>query len=146
MPALGGPTSATGEDAAGAAAVLQAAQRNAPRFASRRTCGKTWSHDFAALDRQTGSPPGRAGDRSAGAMRLPRYAESFGTFDHVFPLVGVSAFMPPQGILGIAAYLPEHWQVRFVDENVRAVDDDDLRWAEVVFLPGCMCSGGESSS
>lgn len=67
---------------------------------------------------------------------FPRYAESFGTFDHVFPLVGVSAFMPPQGILGIAAYLPEHWQVRFVDENVRAVDDDDLRWAEVVFLTG----------
>jgi hopanoid C-2 methylase len=67
---------------------------------------------------------------------FPRYAKSFGTFDHAFALLGVRAFMPPQGILLIAALLPREWEVKFVDENVRAVRPDELDWADVVFLSG----------
>ena len=38
----------------------------------------------------------------------PRYAPSFGTFHYSYPLFGgrIRAFMPPQGLLVIAAYLP----------------------------------------
>jgi radical SAM superfamily enzyme YgiQ (UPF0313 family) len=79
--------------------------------------------------------PGRGAGRRVLAV-FPRYARSFGTFDHAFPLLGVSAFMPPQGLLTLAAHLPRQWQVRFVDENVRAMTDDDLAWAEVVMLSG----------
>ncbi len=60
---------------------------------------------------------------------FPRYTPSFGTFEHAYRLMGVKAFMPPQGILLIAAYLPEHWEVRFVDENIRAASDGELDWA-----------------
>ncbi len=67
---------------------------------------------------------------------FPRYAKSFGTFDHAFALLGVRAFMPPQGILLIAALRPTEWEVKFVDENVRAVGSEDLEWADVVFLSG----------
>jgi hopanoid C-2 methylase len=67
---------------------------------------------------------------------FPRYAKSFGTFDHAFALLGVRAFMPPQGILLIAALLPPEWEIKFVDENVRPVRSDELEWAEVVFLSG----------
>ena len=50
---------------------------------------------------------------------FPRYTSSFGTFEHSYPLTdGVRAFMPPQGLLLIAAYLPPEWQVRFIDENI----------------------------
>ncbi len=66
----------------------------------------------------------------------PRYTHSFGTFDHAFPIMGCKAFMPPQGILLIAAYLPKEWEIRFVDENVRPVRDDEFAWAEVVFITG----------
>ena len=38
---------------------------------------------------------------------FPRYTPSFGTFEHAYRLMGVRAFMPPQGILVIAAYLPD---------------------------------------
>ena len=91
----------------------------------------------AALGRE--SPAGAAEPGPGGTPRrvlcvFPRYAKSFGTLDHAFPLVGVSAFMPPQGILTIAAALPADWPVRFVDENVRSVGDEDLAWADVVFL------------
>jgi radical SAM superfamily enzyme YgiQ (UPF0313 family) len=68
---------------------------------------------------------------------FPAYAPSFGTFEYAYALRGrTRAFMPPQGILVLAAYLPSTWEVRFVDENMRRVTDDDLRWADAVFVSG----------
>jgi radical SAM superfamily enzyme YgiQ (UPF0313 family) len=67
---------------------------------------------------------------------FPRYSPSFGTFEYAFPLVGAKAFMPPQGLLVVAAALPLGWQARFVDENLGAANDNDLAWAEVVFVSG----------
>src|ERR1700689_4039296 len=49
---------------------------------------------------------------------FPAYAPAFGTFSHALRLVGARAFMPPQGLLLIANYLPKHWPVRFIDENM----------------------------
>ena len=73
---------------------------------------------------------------------FPRYTPSFGTFHHAYPLLGgVRAFMPPQGLLLIAAYLPESWRVRFVDENAQAATTDDFRWADAV-LVSCPLSSG----
>jgi radical SAM superfamily enzyme YgiQ (UPF0313 family) len=68
---------------------------------------------------------------------FPRYAPSFGTFQHAFPLIpGVRAFMPPQGLLVIAAYLPKSWQVRFIDENIALATDADFDWADAVLMSG----------
>jgi radical SAM superfamily enzyme YgiQ (UPF0313 family) len=68
---------------------------------------------------------------------FPRYTSSFGTFEHAYPLTdGVQGFMPPQGLLLIAAYLPENWPVRFIDENMRPATDEDFEWAEAVFVSG----------
>ena len=67
----------------------------------------------------------------------PRYAPSFGTFEYAYELMnGVRAFMPPQGLLVIAACLPASWPVRFIDENMAAATDADFEWAEVVFVSG----------
>lgn len=68
---------------------------------------------------------------------FPHYVPSFGTFEHAYHLTDkTSAFMPPQGLLVIAAYLPEHWDVRFVDENIARATDADFEWAEAVFVSG----------
>lgn len=48
----------------------------------------------------------------------------------------VRAFMPPQGLLLIAAYMPERWQVRFIDENIERASRADFDWAEVVLVSG----------
>jgi radical SAM superfamily enzyme YgiQ (UPF0313 family) len=68
----------------------------------------------------------------------PRYARSFGTFQHAYEFFGgrVRAFMPPQGLLVVAAYLPERWAVRFVDENSQAATAADFEWADAVFVSG----------
>jgi hopanoid C-2 methylase len=68
---------------------------------------------------------------------FPAYAPSFGTFAHAFAFVpGVRAFMPPQGLLIVAAYLPERWQVRFIDENIERAEPPDFAWADIVFVSG----------
>lgn len=67
---------------------------------------------------------------------FPRYAPSFGTFEYAYPLAGARAFMPPQGLLVIAAVLPENWRVRFIDENMGAAGAEDFAWADAVFVSG----------
>ena len=68
---------------------------------------------------------------------FPAYTPSFGTFSHAYPLMGgVKAFMPPQGLLLIAAYMPETWECRFVDENIRRAGPADFAWADAVFVSG----------
>ncbi len=67
---------------------------------------------------------------------FPSYSPSFGTFDSIYGMCGVSAFMPPQGILVIAAYLPPSWEVRFIDENIRQARPQDFTWADAVLVSG----------
>jgi radical SAM superfamily enzyme YgiQ (UPF0313 family) len=68
---------------------------------------------------------------------FPRYTPSFGTFEYSYGLtVGIKAFMPPQGLLVIAAALPKHWSIRFIDENMERAEDSDFAWADVVFVSG----------
>jgi hopanoid C-2 methylase len=68
---------------------------------------------------------------------FPAYAPSFGTFAHAYKLMpGVRAFMPPQGLLLIAAYMPAEWPVRVVDENIAPASAANLAWADVVLVSG----------
>ncbi len=67
---------------------------------------------------------------------FPAYAPAFGTFSHAFRMVGAGAFMPPQGLLLIANYLPESWPVRFIDENMQRAARADFEWADAVLVTG----------
>src|SRR5262245_56989423 len=68
---------------------------------------------------------------------FPHYTPAFGTFNHAYRLMkGVRAFMPPQGLLLIAAYMPQAWPVRFVDENIRKATAAEIAWADVVLVSG----------
>src|SRR5712691_9813626 len=68
---------------------------------------------------------------------FPHYTPAFGTFNHAYRLMkGVRAFMPPQGLLLIAAYMPDSWPVRFIDENIRRATAAEFEWADVVVVSG----------
>ena len=97
--------------------------------------GRTLSEPIgAAPDRRTGYRPR---NRRRVLCVFPRYAPSFGTFQHAYPLIPkVKAFMPPQGLLLIVAYLPAAWEVRFIDENRQPASAADLAWADAVFISG----------
>jgi radical SAM superfamily enzyme YgiQ (UPF0313 family) len=68
---------------------------------------------------------------------FPHYTPAFGTFNHAYRLMkGVRAFMPPQGLLLIAAYLPDAWEVRFIDENIARAGQADFEWADAIMVSG----------
>jgi hopanoid C-2 methylase len=68
---------------------------------------------------------------------FPRYEPSLGSFDYAYDLTGnLRAFMPPQGLLVIAASAPPGWQVRFIDENIEPAAPEDFAWADAVFVSG----------
>jgi hopanoid C-2 methylase len=68
---------------------------------------------------------------------FPHYTPAFGTFNHAYRLMkGVRAFMPPQGLLLVAAYMPQDWPVCFVDENIRKATRAEFEWADVIVVSG----------
>lgn len=48
------------------------------------------------------------------------------------PFIGRKAFLPPLGLITIAAMSPPKHQFRLVDLNCRELSDDDLGWADMV--------------
>ncbi|MEJ5347183.1 MAG: B12-binding domain-containing radical SAM protein [Desulfosoma sp.] len=64
----------------------------------------------------------------------PEVAETFWSFRHALRIVRRKAAFPPLGLLTVAALLPEHWEKRVVDMNTRRLNDQDILWADYVFV------------
>jgi radical SAM superfamily enzyme YgiQ (UPF0313 family) len=64
----------------------------------------------------------------------PRYPDTFWSFRHALKFVSKKASFPPLGLLTIAAMLPAEWEKRLVDMNVSALSDEDIKWADYVFV------------
>lgn len=64
----------------------------------------------------------------------PRVAETFWSFKHVLRMAGRRSAFPPLGALTVAAMLPAAWEKRLVDLNVKELRDEDLAWADYVFI------------
>src|SRR5512142_1479037 len=64
----------------------------------------------------------------------PHYPDTFWSFRHAMKFIGRKASFPPLGLLTVAAMLPGAWEKRLVDMNVRALSDEDLTWADYVFI------------
>lgn len=64
----------------------------------------------------------------------PRFPKTFWSYEKILALVGRKALLPPLGLLTVAALLPEDWELRLVDRNVRPASEDDWAWADLVML------------
>jgi len=64
----------------------------------------------------------------------PRYPDTFWSFRHALKFIDRKASFPPLGLLTVAAMLPVEWEKRLVDMNVRALSDEELAWADYVFI------------
>ncbi len=73
----------------------------------------------------------------------PEYPDTFWSFSYALKFTSKKAAYPPLGLLTVAALLPPEWEKRLVDMNVRKLRDDDLQWADYVFL-GAMSVQKES--
>ena len=66
----------------------------------------------------------------------PKFPDTFWSFSYALRFIGKKAAFPPLGLLTVAAMLPEQFQKRLVDVNVDRLTDDDLSWADMVFIGG----------
>jgi len=64
----------------------------------------------------------------------PMYPDTFWSFKHALKFVSKKASFPPLGLLTIAAMLPEDWNKKLIDMNATRLEDEDILWADYVFL------------
>jgi radical SAM superfamily enzyme YgiQ (UPF0313 family) len=66
----------------------------------------------------------------------PQHPETFWSFKHALKFIGKKSSFPPLGLLTIASLLPKNWQLKLVDLNVQKLNEQDLLWADYVFISG----------
>jgi radical SAM superfamily enzyme YgiQ (UPF0313 family) len=64
----------------------------------------------------------------------PQYPDTFWSFKHALKIISKKVAHPPLGLLTVAAMLPKEWEKKLVDMNANALTDEDLRWADYVFI------------
>ena len=66
----------------------------------------------------------------------PIFPKSFWSFDKTLELIGRKVTIPPLGIITVAAILPQTWEFRLVDRNIRFETEADWNWADLVIVSG----------
>jgi len=64
----------------------------------------------------------------------PDYPKTYWSFYYALKFVSKKASFPPLGSLTVAAMLPESWEKKLVDMNVTRLSDEDIKWADYVFI------------
>jgi len=75
----------------------------------------------------------------------PRFiSQTFWNFAEACELVGARYPAAPLGLITVAALLPPHWDVRFVDRNTEDLTEADLDWADMVMTGGMLSQQADS--
>jgi radical SAM superfamily enzyme YgiQ (UPF0313 family) len=67
-------------------------------------------------------------------MVYPQFPDTFWSFKHALKFVSKKSSFPPLGLLTVASMMPANWEKKLIDINVEALTDNDLKWADYVFL------------
>ncbi|MCX7816758.1 MAG: B12-binding domain-containing radical SAM protein [Syntrophales bacterium] len=73
-------------------------------------------------------------DRVKVLLVYPEYPNTFWSFRYALNFISKKASHPPLGLLTVAALLPEEWEKRLIDMNVSPLKEEDLQWADYVFV------------
>jgi len=66
----------------------------------------------------------------------PEFPDTFWSFKYALKFIRKKAALPPLGLLTLAAMLPKQWSKRLVDVNITNLTEEDLVWADYVFISG----------
>lgn len=64
----------------------------------------------------------------------PRFPKTFWSYEKILELVNRKVLLPPLGLVTVAAILPQAWEFKLVDRNIRAVTEAEWQWADLVIL------------
>ena len=66
----------------------------------------------------------------------PQSPSTFWSFHNAVRFIAKKSAEPPLGLITVAAMLPQDWQKKLIDMNVSLLRDEDIKWADYVFLTG----------
>ena len=64
----------------------------------------------------------------------PLFPKSFWSFEKTLALLDRKAMLPPLGLVTVAAILPQEWNFKLVDRNIRQITEAEWAWADLVIL------------
>ena len=67
-------------------------------------------------------------------LLYPEMPNSFWSMQHTLKIIGKAAWYPPLGLATVATLLPEEWTKQLIDLNVDPLLDEDMVWADYVFI------------
>ncbi len=64
----------------------------------------------------------------------PVFPKTFWSYEKILELVDRKVLLPPLGLVTVAAILPQAWDFKLVDRNIRPVTDAEWAWADVAIF------------
>ncbi len=64
----------------------------------------------------------------------PLFPKTFWSYEKILDLVNRKVLLPPLGLITVAAILPQSWEFKLVDRNVRDITAAEWEWADLVIL------------
>ncbi len=64
----------------------------------------------------------------------PQYPDTYWSFKHALKFISKKASNVPLGLITVASLLPEKWNKKLTDINVSRLRDEDIKWADYVFI------------
>jgi radical SAM superfamily enzyme YgiQ (UPF0313 family) len=64
----------------------------------------------------------------------PIFPQTFWSYDKILELVDRKVLLPPLGLITVAAILPQQWEFKLVDRNIRPVTEAEWAWADIVIF------------
>ncbi|MBV5260265.1 DUF4070 domain-containing protein [Synechococcus moorigangaii CMS01] len=64
----------------------------------------------------------------------PVFPPTFWSYEKILELVNRKVLLPPLGLITVAAILPQEWEFKLVDRNIRDVTEAEWAWADLVLM------------
>ena len=64
----------------------------------------------------------------------PLFPKTFWSYEKILELINRKVLLPPLGLITVAAILPQTWEFKLVDRNIRPATEEEWAWADLVIL------------
>lgn len=64
----------------------------------------------------------------------PIFPKTFWSYEKILELVNRKVLLPPLGLVTVAAILPQEWEFKLVDRNIRTATEEEWAWADIVIF------------
>ncbi|MGA1408252.1 MAG: B12-binding domain-containing radical SAM protein [Prochlorotrichaceae cyanobacterium] len=76
-------------------------------------------------------------------LLYPLFPPTFWSYEKILELVNRKVLLPPLGLITVAGILPQTWEFKLVDRNIRSVTEAEWDWAEIVIISGMIVQRGD---